>query len=322
MEHCFRAIPDSQLAHYLGDCIIPAESVNDMLDRIEDFLYYVTKHRMKIAPSKCTFYARQITFLGFVLSKDGIRKSRGYIERILHTPKPRTVHQLMQFMGLVNFQRRFIKNCSELTKPLTDAIDHKAKNLKKAEVQWTSDMEESFDAIKQELAKDVALAFPDTSPNAEPLELYVDASQVAIGSSLFQLQEGHLRPLSFMSKLLSRTEMSYTSYDKEILALVRGITSHRQFLIGCHFKLFTDCKNVVLLFHMKNCSPRLLRLLDQLGEFDFEIYHIAGIDNYVSDMLSRLEQYSSPDFFRRLTEESSCEFVPYGFEEIEVPGGG
>ena len=322
MEHCFRAIPDSHLAHYLDDCIIPADNVDDMLHRIENFLCYVTKHRMKIAPSKCTFFAREISFLGFVLSKEGLKKSRDYIDRILNAPKLHTVHQLMQFMGLVNFQRRFIKNCSELTKPLTDAIDHRAKNLKKAEVLWTSEMETCFEDIKVELAKDVALAFPGTSSNAAPLELYVDASQVAIGSLLFQLQDGHLRPLFFMSKLLNKTEMSYTSYDKEILALVSGITSHRQFLIGHKFKLFTDCKNLVLLFHMKNSSPRLLRLLDQLCKYDFKLCHIAGIDNYVSDMLSRIEQFSSNEFFRKLTEESPGEFIPYGFIEKQVPGGG
>ena len=250
-----------------------------------------------------------------------MKKSREYIDRILDTPPPQTMHQLMQFMGLVNFQRRFIKGCSELTKPLTDAIDHKSKNLKKTEINWTPDMKKAFSLIKQELAKDVSLAFPDTSEDAEPLELYVDASRVAISSSLFQKQHGHLRPLSFMSKLLGKAELNYSIYDKEILALVRGITSHRQFLIGRKFKLFTDCKNIVLLFQMKNCSPRLLRLLDQLAEYTFDIFHISGLDNYISDALSRLEEYTSPDFFKRIIEEAPAEIIPPGFIEKAVPGG-
>ena len=321
MDHCFRAIPPSELAHFLDDCIIPSDSIDDMLIRLEKFLYHVTKNRMKVSAKKCSFFSREIMFLGFVLSKNGIKKSQEYIDRILKAPKPRTVHELMKFMGLVNFQRRFIRSCSELTKPLTDAIDHKAKNIKKKEVHWNESMEKAFNQIKIELAKDVALAFPETSENASPLELYTDASNLATGSALFQLQQGELRPLSFMSKLLSKTEIKYTSYDKEILALVRGITSHRQFLIGRKFKLFTDCKNVVCLFKMKNCSPRLLRLLEQLAEYDFEIYHIAGVENYVSDMLSHLEHYSSPDFFQNLLDQTPSEYIPDGLVEVKVPGG-
>ena len=217
MEHCFKAVPDEELAHYLDDCIIPADVVDDMLVRIENFLYLIVKHRMKLSPDKSEFFKSRISFLGFILDESGVRKSPEYVQRIRDAPKPLTVHELMKFLGLVNFQRRFVPHCSEIIAPLVAAVEHKAKNIKKKEVKWTSKMEEAFEKIKEELEKDVALAFPQTGEDAKELKLFVDASNISIGSALMQEQQGELRPISYVSKLLSKTELRYSSYDKEIL---------------------------------------------------------------------------------------------------------
>lgn len=321
MEYCFRAIPDDVLAHYLDDCILAADTINEMIDRIGIFLHYVTKHRLKLSAGKCHFFKKSINFLGFILNKEGIRKSSEYVNRIQEAPRPRTVHELMKFVGLVNFQRKFVPHCSVILRPLIEKINHKAKNLKKAEITWTTEMEEAFIKIKKVLAEDVALAFPDTSEGAEPLRLYTDASMYASGSSLFQVQQGTLRPLSFTSKLFSKTELRYSAYDKEILAFVRGITAHRQFLLGRHFTVYTDCRNLVYLYRMKNSTPRLLRLMEQLAEYNFTIEHIAGIDNYVSDLLSRIGEYTPPEFYKHLVDETPAEYIPKELTEIKGEGG-
>ena len=316
MEACFKYIPDAELSHYLDDCIIPADNVEDMLSRLTNFLHTVTKHRIKLCPEKCQYFKSEISFLGFILNQDGMKKSEEYIERIKKTPKPRTVHALMQFLGLVNFQRRFVKHCSYILKPLIDAVEHKAKNIKKKEVNWTDEMENAFEQIKIKLAEDVSLAFPETSQDAKPLQLYVDASDYALGATLMQEQQGVKRPISFTSKLFSKAELRYSSYDKEILALVRGIAAHRQYLIGHEFFVYTDCKNLVYLYKMKNACPRLLRLLEQLSEYNFTLEHIAGVDNYTSQ-----EECTPSELNKKLVTAAPSEYIPPGFTEILVPGG-
>ena len=71
---------------------------------------------------------------------------------------------------------------------------------------------------------------------------------------------------------------------------------------------------------MKNCCPRLLRLLEQLSGYVFKIQHVAGMDNYASDMMSRLTRYTDPEFYQKLTESVGQEYVPPGFEEVELKG--
>ena len=178
----------------------------------------------------------------------------------------------------------------------------------------------AFDRIKEELAKDVSLAFPLTGPGAPILQLFVDASNISIGSALFQEQNGELKPISYVSKLLSKTELNYSSYDKEILGLVRGITAHNQYLAGREFKVFTDCKNILYLYKMKHCCPRLVRLLESISNYNFTIEHVAETANVVSDMLSRLTQYTSSEYHQKLIEGLPYYYVPPDLEEHAIFG--
>ena len=321
MQHIFEKIPIKELIHYLDDCLVPSDKIDDMLCRLERFLYLVVRHRMKLEPHKSEFFRSEIDFLGFRLTSRGIQKSKEYTDRIKDYKEPVTIHELMKFLGVVNFQRRFIPDCSRKLKPLIDAIDRNVKNVKKAKVMWTNEMMQSFKSIKEEIANDIALAFPDLSSEAAPLMLFVDASNVATGSSLQQYQKGELRIISHMSKMLQGPELRYNTYDKELLALIRGIEAHRQYLVGKKFQVYTDCKNVVYLFKMKHACPRLMRAMERLSEYDYEVVHVSGKDNVISDWLSRLDGYVPSRYHERLLDGLGDEYVPPNMDELEVRGG-
>ena len=321
MQAIFSSMSYEELVHYLDDCLVPADDVTSMLDRLEKFLFHVVKHRIKLSPDKCDFFSSDIEFLGYRITDKGIQKSSEYTKSIMQLKKPHTMHDLMRFLGLVNYQRRFIPNCSEILKPLISAVTPSKKGLKSKVVTWNSEMEKSFQLIKEKLVEDVTLALPDNSPEASPLMLFVDASKVAVGSSLKQQQQGEIKTITYMSKLLSKTELRYSTYDKELLGLIDGIESHRQYLAGRKFQLYTDCKNIVYLFKMKHACPRLLRAMDRLGEYDFEVLHIPGKDNITSDILSRLDGMTQAEYHRNLVDGQGEEYVPPNFEEVKVPGG-
>ena len=321
MEFGFKAIPERELSHYLDDCIIPSDTVEDMLERIANFLHNVVKFRIKLSPTKCVWFARTISFLGFILSERGIQKSPEYVQRIRDAPPPQTAHEMMKFLGLVNFHRRLVPGCSKVMAPLNNAIDRKAKNLKKTYINWTDEMRDAFKKIKELLVEDVTLAFPMTGEGSSELKLFVDASNISIGSALMQIQHGELRPISYVSKLLSGSELKYSAYDKEILGFVRGIHAHREYLTGRKFTVYTDCRNVVYLYKMKNSCPRLLRLLEQVVGYDFTIEHVAGIENYASDMMSRLTHYTDPQFHEKLVADVPPEYIPSDLMQVKLFGG-
>ena len=78
---------------------------------------------MKIKHSKCSLFQRAVTFLGHLVGRSGMRKSPEYISAVRDFPVPTTVKQLRSFLGLVNFQRKFIPHCSTISKPLTKLME-------------------------------------------------------------------------------------------------------------------------------------------------------------------------------------------------------
>ena len=105
---------------YIDDIMIVSESFEEHLELVEKVLNTLLKNGIKIKTSKCEFFQEQISFLGHIVSKNGIRKSPEYIEKIQTFPKPKNVTQMRRFLGLANFQRKFVDNFSVIANPLTE----------------------------------------------------------------------------------------------------------------------------------------------------------------------------------------------------------
>ena len=86
---------------------------------VQKVLKTLANYNMKIKVKKCEFFRDSISFLGHVMSRTGIRKSPDYIKKVREYSPPTTVTEMRRFLGLVNFQRKFIPFCSEISKPLS-----------------------------------------------------------------------------------------------------------------------------------------------------------------------------------------------------------
>jgi hypothetical protein len=82
------------------------------------------------------------------------------------------------------------------------------------------------------------LVFLDWS---KEFHVHVDASSTALGEVLAQPREGDINhPLSFASRKLSTVEINYTTTEREGLAMVYALQKFYHYLLGGHFKMFTD----------------------------------------------------------------------------------
>jgi hypothetical protein len=91
---------------------------------------------------KCSFYQKQIHYLGHIISKDGITMDLENIEAIIEWSMPKNVTKVRSFMGLVGYYRRFIVGFLRITHPIT-SLQRKEKKF-----QWTKDCERSFQQLK------------------------------------------------------------------------------------------------------------------------------------------------------------------------------
>ena len=175
-----------------------------------------------------------------MISKEGIKKCPSFVEKISNYPKPTNTNQLRRFLGLANFQRKFVQNFSVIAKPLSSVTSGPKRKL----IEWTEEMNQAYEDLKQALIQETILTYPDYRREAETLELYVDASNLGAGACLLQKQDGIYRTIAFSSMAFSSTEKNYSTLDRELLALRWGIKSFRQFLFGVRFVLFTDHKQL------------------------------------------------------------------------------
>ena len=136
---------------------------------VRKVLQTLAKFNMKIKVAKSEFFKHETKLLGHIMSRDGIRKSPEYIEKVKNHPPPVTVTDLRKFLGLVNFQRKFIPRCSEICKPLSEITG----GNKKTKINWTPERLEAFNRLKEEIGREVLLSYPDYSENSKKLQLYV-----------------------------------------------------------------------------------------------------------------------------------------------------
>ena len=93
---------------------------------------------------------------------------------------------------------------------------------------WTERQEEVFKELKEQFTKELVLAAPDID---KKMRMEVDASDYVTGGVLLmECEDGLWRPVAFLSKSLNKTERNYEIYDKEMLAIVRGLEAWRYLL--------------------------------------------------------------------------------------------
>jgi hypothetical protein len=182
---------------------------------------------------------------------------------------------------MMNFYRRFLPGVAGTLRPLTAALSGNPKAL-----PWTSDMETAFAPAKSGPGRRSALAHP--LPGAL-LALATDASDTHVGAVLQQQVGQHWQPLGFFSKKLSKTEVNYSTFDRELLTAVSGIKHFRSQLEGRPFQLWTDHKP--LIFALNRVSPptsgRQQRHLAFISKYTNQLVYVPGTSNVVADAVSR-----------------------------------
>jgi hypothetical protein len=138
-------------------------------------------------------------------------------------------------LGLTGFYRKFIKNYAQICLPLT--------NLSKdVPYKWGSEQESAFNQLKSALTTAPILIFPDFS---KVFILETDSSGLALGAVLSQNDNsGQQHVVAFLSHKLTDAERKWDIRELETFAIVWSCSQLRYYLLGKHFKIFTDCKNV------------------------------------------------------------------------------
>ncbi|GJT97048.1 reverse transcriptase domain-containing protein, partial [Tanacetum coccineum] len=149
--------------------------------------------------------------LGHKISKNGIEVDKAKIDVIAKLPHPTTIKGVRSFLGHAGFYRRFIKDFSKISRPMTHLLEKNTPFI------FSNECIQAFQTLKNKLTEAPILIAPNWDL---PFELMCDASDYAIGAVLGQRHDKHFLPIHYASKTMAEAESNYTTTEKEMLAVV------------------------------------------------------------------------------------------------------
>ena len=277
MNDVFQDYVDKFVCCYLDDILIYSESWEQHMKHIELVLQRLRQVKLYAKLSKCVFGTQEVEYLGFILKAGKLAMNRNKTNAIEVWETPTSKKELQSFLGLVNYYRRFIKNCSKITKPLTELT-------KNVPFVWTDKTEAAFQELKRTVTSAPVLRQFDKKL---PIYITTDASKYAIGGVMEQDFSDGRHPIAFVSRTLNQSEQNYAAHDLELLGIYDTIRMWRCYLHGRKFTIHTDHHPLRYLETQEFLSPRQVRWLEKLAQYDFTIAPIKGKSNQVADGLSR-----------------------------------
>jgi hypothetical protein len=247
--------------------------------------------------SKCKFWINEVSFLGHVISSEGIAVDPSKVRDILEWEPPKSVHQVRSFLGLAGYYRRFIPSFSKISKPITELLKKGTKYV------WSKECDEAFQTLKKLLTTLPVLAQPDI---AKHFDVYCDASSTGLGCVL--MQEGQV--ISYSSWQLRCHEEHYPTHDLELAAVVMALRTWRHYLLGNVVHNYTDHKSLKYIFTQPDPNMRQRRWLELIKDYELEVHYHPGKTNVVADALSRKGHCNYLSAMCSTGEESSTWVLP------------
>ncbi|MEL7309029.1 MAG: reverse transcriptase family protein, partial [Pseudomonadota bacterium] len=200
---------------YLDDICIFGSTLKEHNTRLRSVLHCLAKAGVKLSPGKCVFMRKEITYLGHVIDKNGVRTDPTKISKIKEWPIPKTAKEMKTFISLCSYYRKFVNNFAEIVRPLELLCQDKSsiKSLVMGDIH-----KKAWSQLKESLCTSPILSFPQKEGI---FILDTDASQDSIGAVLSQMQNGQEKVISYASHALSKHELQYCVTRRELLAVYK-----------------------------------------------------------------------------------------------------
>ena len=270
---------------YIDDLLVHSASHDEHLATLDQVLRRLVSHNIKINLQKCVFGSKEVSYLGFRLTEEGIKPGIDKLKAVKNAPPPSSVHEVRQFLGLCNFFRGHVRNFAQITSPLT-ALTKKDCSWKGGQLPPTALT--AFLELQSYLCSEPIVDYPR---NNRPYALIVDASlgddkkPGGLGAILTQLDSaGQHCVIAYASRKLQKHECNYTPFLLEMQAAIWGMEHFTTYLRGRKFTLITDHRPLEKLGKVH--TKTLNRLQEIMNTFDFDIVYRKGSE-MPADYLSR-----------------------------------
>jgi transposase InsO family protein len=295
MNMVFNELLRKFLLVYMDDVVVYSKSIKDHFEHLNKVFTRMRDAGLRFKIEKCQFFQHELPYLGFIISKEGIRLDPAKVESVLKFPTPsKDVGKLQSFLGMVGYFKRHIPGFASIARPLYSMLKgedaHKKKQKGKVPTPfkqqiWGREQDDAVAELKRIITNAPVLKYPDFS---RPFILTTDASAVALGFVLSQVFDTGEHPIAYGSRLLRGSEVNYGNTDREMLAVVKGVQHFRTYLYGRHFRIRTDHQAIVMIVKGDAVSRRVLRWTLDMEEYNYTLEYCPATKMRHADALSRM----------------------------------
>lgn len=199
---------------YIDDVLVCSATFEEHLTHLEEVLSRLRQVGLRLKAKKCLFLRKEVSYLGHVVTRQGIKPDPAKTDKIRGYPAPTDVSQVRQFLGLASYYRRFVPEFAMIASPLHLLLK------KDTAFDWTPECADAFVGLKAALIHAPVLAYPQFD-SQHPFILETDASTKGLGAVLTQQQRDQkVHPIAFASRSLTAAETNYAITELETLGLV------------------------------------------------------------------------------------------------------
>ena len=281
MELVLRGLPWHICMVYLDDILVYSRSFEAHLSALGEVFTRIGAAGLRLNARKCHVARDHVVFLGHVISAEGLCPDPRNTDKVKTWPVPRSATEVRAFLGLCSYYRRFVRGFAQRAAPLNHLTG------KDVPFQWTADCQEAFEFLRAALCAEPIMSHPDFSRS---FTLYTDASQIAVGAVLAQEVDGLEKVVAYASHSLTAAERRWSTYDREMWAIVWAVRNFRHYLGLLPFTIVTDHRPLLGLRRLSidnDRTGRRSRWALELDPYDWVIVHKSGAQHTNADALSR-----------------------------------
>jgi hypothetical protein len=301
-----------QVQTWLDDILLHSKSPDTYVEGLKKLFSRLRSVNLLLQPEKVTLIAEAVEWLGRIVSAAGVKFHPRQLEPLLAMEAPTTAADLQQFVCAAQWFKLAIPDFARIIHPLQDLLlcctrvcdSSKKTKLERLMItdRWSSDHQVSFQQIKDRLRNTMVMSYVK---EGGIICVFTDASSTHWGVIVTQVMEwdstknihsqAHL-PLAMLSGAFTGSELLAHIVEKEAYAINEAVSNLGYILARREgFRLFTDHRNLVFMVDPKSVSnvlrknsiDKIARWACNLFSLNFEIFHIAGVDNVWADLLTR-----------------------------------
>jgi len=221
-------INTGKVAVFIDDVIVGIEDEEGHDELVAEIVKRLKENDLYVKPEKYKWKVREVGFLGVVIGPERIKIEEEKVKGVSDWPTSKRVKDVQKFLGLANYYHRLIEGFALIARPLYDIV------RKDQKWNWTEKQEGAFRELKEQFTRKPVLAALDLD---KKMRIEVDVLDYATKGVLsMEREDGLWRLVAFLSKSLNKTKRNYEIYNKEILAIIRGLENWRYLLKGTQFK--------------------------------------------------------------------------------------